>query len=305
MRTLILGCGYLGVALGGELVRRGAEVWGVRRSIAGDAALLQAGIRPVHADVTQPGWSAGLPTDWDAVVYCAAPGAGTPGDYRAVYEAGVRGAIADLGRLRVRRVLYTSSTSVYTAADGEWVTEESPAEPLDEKGRLLRAAELMWTAAAGTVCETVLVLRISGMYGWGRGYYLRRFLEGPELDAGEAQRWVNQVHRDDVVSAAVLALERAPSTRTYNVADDEPARLGEIFAWLTERLGRCAGSGHPVGTLPRRRRGAGDKRVSNARLKAELGWQPRYPTYREGYEAELRRMGLWPGGPAGEAMERV
>ena len=302
MKTLIVGCGYLGLALGAEWVRRGVQVWGVRRTSAADEAMREAGIRPIHADVTRPGWSSDLPAGWDALVYCAAPGRGGQENYRAVYDWGVRRVLEEARRLGVRRALYTSSTGVYAAAGGEWVNEESPAEPADEKGRLLRTAELRWLEAGGSVFESAVIVRISGMYGAGRGYYLRRFLEGPAPEAWERERWVNQIHRDDVVSAVLTVLESAPSGRIYNVSDDEPARLGEIFDWLAARLGR--GVPPPpaaAGALPARRN-AGHKRVSNARLKEELHWRPRYPTYREGYAAELRRMGLWPGAGGGDAV---
>ncbi len=290
MKCLIVGCGYLGVALGAALVQRGHEVWGMRRTREADALLAGAGIRPVHADVTQPGWCRHLPQGVDWAVYCVAPGDGQWASYCSVYGLGVRQAIVELGRLGVRKVVYASSTGVYGQSAGDWVTEESPTEPPDEKGRLLLAAERAWLEAEGALGASVTVLRISGMYGAGRGYYLRRFWEGPGLGPGEKDRWVNQVHRDDVVGAVICALERAVGLAVYNVTDDEPAQLGQIFAWLEARTGRSAPAPNSE-DAPRRRPLAGNKRVANARLKTELAWRLRFPTFREGYDWELARAG--------------
>lgn len=291
MNTLIIGCGYLGGALGGELVRRGHTVWGLRRTAEGDVPLISAGIRPLHADVTRAGWASVLPGPIEWVVYCAAPGRGDPAGYAAVYGAGVRQVVEELRGHPVQKAVYTSSTGVYAEAAGGWVTEESATAAPDEKAAWLLQAERTWQEAAQSGPWRSVVLRVSGMYGAGRGYYLRRFFEGPGLAPGEADRWINQVHRDDAVEAVICALERADNGAVYNVTDDEPVRLGSLFAWLEERTGRPA----PAGGAPgegRRRPGSGNKRVSNARLKADLGWRPRYPTFREGYEGELVRLGL-------------
>ena len=74
MRVLIVGCGYVGVPLGAELVRLGHEVFGLRRSPAAESELQAAGIQPLTGDVTQPETLAKLPCDFDWVVNCVAAG---------------------------------------------------------------------------------------------------------------------------------------------------------------------------------------------------------------------------------------
>lgn len=296
VKTLILGCGYLGAALGQAMVGRGHEVWGLRRNAAGMETLQAFGIRPVPGDLTRAGWSAGLPRDLDWAVYCAAADSGTAAAYEAVYGLGVRQAIRELRQLGVRRLVYTGSTGVYAAAGDAWVTEESPVDPADEKNRWLLEGEAAWLEANRAGWLDAVVLRIAGIYGAGRGYWLRRFLEGPELMPEERDRWINQVHRDDVVQAVMCALERGAAGRIYNVCDDEPTTAGRLFAWLEARLGprhREWASG-----ILRARRVSANKRVSNARLKAELGWRPLYPTFREGYAHELEWTSAEPRGLA-------
>ena len=74
MRVLIVGCGYVGLPLGAELVRRGHEISGLRRSALAEAELKAAGITPLHADITRPETLARLPRDFDWVVNCSASG---------------------------------------------------------------------------------------------------------------------------------------------------------------------------------------------------------------------------------------
>jgi len=76
MRILIVGCGYVGLPLGIELVRQGHEVFGLRRSAAAADGLKNAGLQPLHADITRPEELQRLPRDFDWVVNCTASGGG-------------------------------------------------------------------------------------------------------------------------------------------------------------------------------------------------------------------------------------
>jgi nucleoside-diphosphate-sugar epimerase len=92
------------------------------------------------------------------------------------------------------------------------------------------------------------------------------------------------VHRDDICAAIWRALA-APSSvgsEIFNVADDAPTAKRDVADWLAERLHVSAPefTGAPAGT---RRAVTPDRIVSNAKLKAVLGWQPRFPSFREGY----------------------
>ena len=132
-RVLIAGCGYVGSALAARLAADGDEVWGMRRTPAG----LPAGVRPLAADLRDPATLAGLPEGLTTVFYTAAADGGSEDDYRAVYVDGPRNLLAALAAQgqRPRRVIFTSSTSVYGQSGGEWVDEDSPAEPAGFRGR--------------------------------------------------------------------------------------------------------------------------------------------------------------------------
>jgi nucleoside-diphosphate-sugar epimerase len=108
------------------------------------------------------------------------------------------------------------------------------------------------------------------------------------------------IHRDDLVRAVDAAIRRGKGGEIYNVADDEPVREVAFFSWLAETLGGTLPPRAEEEVVARRKRGLTDKRISNRRLKEELACSLRYPTYRQGYAAEmdrLRREGLLPASP--------
>lgn len=291
LRVLIAGCGYVGLATGAELIKRGHLVWGLRRSASPEQALRQAGIQPLHGDLSQPESLARLQSEFDWVVYCAAASGGGLQEYRATYIEGMRNLLARLAGAPMRKLVYTSSTSVYGQNDGSIVDERSPTAPAAETSQILvKAEERLLDAARQKRCPAV-ILRVAGIYGPGRGYWLRQFLSGEARLEGDGRRILNMVHRDDVAGAIIAALERGRSGEIYNVVDDHPATQVEVFTWLSERLNRAL---PPSSTEASHKRGVTNKRVSNQRLRTALGYKLKYPSFREGYEEEIRALGYMP-----------
>lgn len=287
MRTLIVGCGYVGLALGAELVRQGHAVWGLRRNQAGEPTLREQGIQPLFADLTRPGALVGVRPDFDWVVHSMSASDSSTEAYRATYVEATRHLLAWLAPKPPAKLVYTSSTGVYGQNDGSTVTESSPTEPAAETGRVLLEAErLLLEAARQNRCPAV-ILRVAGIYGPGRGYWLRQFLSGEARLEGDGQRLLNMVHRDDVAGAIIAALERGEPGEIYNVADNEPVTQCEVFTWLSERLNRPL---PPAAQAAPRKRGVTNKRIANERLRTELRYRFKYPTFREGYAAELERL---------------
>ena len=175
------------------------------------------------------------------------------------------------------RRLFVSSTSVYGQTDGEIVTEESPAEPATETGKILREAEKVALTAGA------IVVRSAGIYGPGRGVLLEKLRRGEAVIEGDGSRWINQIHRDDLVAALMLLLERGEAGQIYNASDDAPVGQRDFYAWCGEFLRKPMPPSGPVDR--ERKRGLTNKRVSNAKLRA-LGWAPKFPSFREGLKAE-------------------
>ncbi len=278
-RVLIAGCGYVGEAAADLFHAAGWFVEGWTAS-ENSASLLSGKPYPVRAvDVSrrdQVAARASVPAGFDALILCASTRGGDPQAYRRVYFQGARNL---LEAFPGSKLLFTSSTSVYAQRDASWVTEQSETKPTHERACILLETERLVLEAGGTV------LRVAGIHGPGRSALLSKLLKGAAIINPQIDRFVNQVHRDDITAALFLLLSgELGSGQIYNVVDDQPILQSECYRWLAKRLRR---------PLPRieestqtRKRGDSNKRVSNAKLRG-LGWEPRYPTFAEAMERSI------------------
>lgn len=281
MRVLIVGCGYIGLPLGKELIHRGHEVFGLRRNAADE--LKAAGIVPLRADVTTLVELQRLPCFFDWVVNCVASGGGNADDYREIYLEGNRNLVTWLAEAPPKKFLYTSSTSVYAQNDGSIVTEKSPTEPDTATGKVLVETEKLLLAAAVEHKLPAVILRVAGIYGPGRGHAFKQFLRGEARIEGDGSRHLNMIHRDDLVGAIVAGFEHGVPGEIYNAVDNQPVSQLNFFQWLAGELNRPLPLAIPSDAETRRKRGATSKRVSNTKLRTELKYEFRYPDFRAGY----------------------
>jgi nucleoside-diphosphate-sugar epimerase len=307
MKCLIVGCGYVGLPLGAELVRLGHEVFGLRRSAAAENELKAAGIQPLYGDVTRSETLAKLPREFDWVVNCIAAGGGAD-DYRQVYLQGTRNLIEWLAPNPPKKFVYTSSTSVYGQTDGSQVKESSPTEPLAETAKILVETEKVLLGNDGSRGRSphqkfpAVVLRVAGIYGPDRGHWFKQFLKDEARMEGDGSRFLNMIHRDDLIGCIIAALKNGRAGEIYNAADDEPVSQLHFFQWLAQSLDKPLPPSEPAAVAlarsgaPRenpdaaRKSGVTNKRVLNRKLKMELGYQFKYPNFRKGYTAELLRL---------------
>ena len=285
MRVLIVGCGYVGLPLGAELVRQGHEVFGLRRS--GGEELRTAGITPLAADITRAETLARLPGNFDWVVNCAASGGGTAEDYRQLYLEGNRNLVSWLRAASPKKFVYTSSTSVYAQNDGSVVTEQCPTEPEAGTARVLVDTERLLLAAAREQHFPAVVLRVAGIYGPGRGHALKQFLRGDARIEGDGSRHFNMIHRTDLIGVILAALERGESGEVYNAADNEPVMQRTFFEWLAAELNRPPPPRVSADAETWRKRGVTNKQVSNAKLRGALKYGFKFPNFRAGYAPEI------------------
>ena len=290
MRVLIVGCGYVGMPLGAELVKQGHEVFGLRRSTGAEADFKAAGIKPLTADITKAEQLAQLPGGYGWVVNCVSASGGGAEEYRQVYLQGTRNLIEWLGAAPPKKFVYTSSTSVYGQNDGSLVKENSPTEPAVETGKILVETERVLLAAARERKFPAVILRLAGIYGPDRGYWLKQYMSNEARIEGNGARILNMIHRDDVVGAIIASLKSGRPGEVYNAVDDEPVTQLAFFQWLSGPLGKELPPSAPEDAEVVSKRGVTNKKVSNRRLKMELGYQLKYPTFRQGYTAELIRL---------------
>ncbi len=275
-RILIAGCGYVGQATADLFHSAGWDVEGWTASEKSATALSAKSYPVRQVDISNRNQVADRPGTFDAVIHCASSRGGGVESYRQIYLDGARNL---LDRFVGNKMLFTGSTSVYAQRDGSWVTEESATEPVRETSQLLVQTEKIVLARGG------MVARLAGIYGPGRSALLSKFLAGTAIVDPENDRFVNQVHRDDIASAIFLLLTRqARGTQINNVVDDQPTRQSDCYRWLAQRLNRQP---PPIGKLTnQRKRGDSNKRVSNAKVRG-LGWIPKYPTFAEGMERSV------------------
>jgi nucleoside-diphosphate-sugar epimerase len=277
---LIIGCGYVGERAADLLHGQEREVTGITHSAASAARLSQAKpYRVLRCDVSDDVSVQHLATKLGAaphtIIHCASSSRGGAEMYRKVYLEGC----AYLQRcFPGARILFTSSSSVYPQTDGSVVTEESDASPDRETSRLLRETEDMVLTHRGCVA------RLAGIYGPGRSFVLKNFLEGTATIEGNdgAGRFLNQIHREDAASA-LAHLATAAREGIFNVADDCPMTQRECFTELSRRFHKPM----PAISEPdtNRKRAWTHKRVSNTKLRAS-GWRPRYASYFNALDAD-------------------
>jgi nucleoside-diphosphate-sugar epimerase len=275
-RILIAGCGYVGQAAADLFHAAGWAVEGWTRSEQSAATLRAKPYLVRDVDISKRDQVAKCVGTFDATIHCASSRGGDAEAYRRIYLDGARNLIE---RFPGSNLLFTSSTSVYAQRDGSWVTEESETKPMRETSRILLEAERLVLNRGG------IVARLAGIYGPGRSALLNKFLSGAAIVDPENDRFVNQVHRDDIASALIFLLSpKAAGAQIYNVVDDQPILQSECYRWLSHKLNRPL---PPIATSnQQRKRGNSNKRVSNAKLR-RLGWTPRYPTFAEAMEKSI------------------
>ncbi|MCF7709214.1 MAG: SDR family oxidoreductase [Verrucomicrobia bacterium] len=290
MRILITGCGYVGTALGAELSRLGHEVFGVRRSAAARSELEAAGIRLITADISDRESLDQIPGGFDWIVNTVATGGGDAEAYRQAYLKGTKNLIARFAADPPKKFVYTSSTGVYGQSDGKPVKEESPTEPQNDTGRVLVETEKVLRDAFREKQFPAIILRPAGIYGPGRCYWIRKLISKPPSINVPRDRYLNMVHIDDLVGALIEVLQDAHAGTIFNVADDEPVTVSHFLKWLSDSLGIPIPPLYDKPSAEGERRHPGNKRVLNRKLKMELGYSFKYPTFREGYTAEITKL---------------
>ncbi len=267
-KILIAGCGDLGIQLGLTLVENGHEVFGLRR----DGSKIPPAIKAISADLNQERLN--LPENLDYVFYTASAGKYNDFAYYQAYVSGLKNLLKGLAGQKIKRLFFTSSTSVFSQSDGEWVTEESLAEEHNfSSKRLLEGEQLAlksgWPAT---------VVRFGGIYGPGRTHIIEQVKTGKAHCMEDV--YSNRIHSDDCVGVFCHLMQLDSPDSLYIGVDDQPTLSCEVYEWLAEQLS--------IGTIEHSeptensRLMRSNKRLSNAKIRA-TGYAFKYPSYQEGY----------------------
>ena len=252
---------------------QGCEVWGLRRRIEE----LPPEIRGLRADLAEA--MPDLPGEFEYMFIITTADNFEEAAYRRAY-VDVASHVARLAREsqpKLRRLFFVSSTSVYGQQAGEWVEEDTPAAAGSFSGRLIRLAEEVLFQSE----LPVTVVRCGGIYGPGRGRTVDRVRKGQASCAGGEPKYVNLIHRDDLVCVLEHLMKVGHPADVYIAVDHEPVAQDELLGWIAREL-HVPEPPLRVGEEDAYRRSKSNKRCRNHRLLG-TGFVFAYPTYREGY----------------------
>lgn len=283
---LFFGLGFSARELAPRLAAEGWAISATSRSAEGAAAISAKGYRGFVFDGTAP-----LPaTAFDGITHVVTsvpPDRG--GDPVLHQHAG------DFARraAQFRWVAYLSTTGVYGDHGGGLVTEDTPLTPNTERGQRRLDAETQWLELWRDTGLPVHVFRLAGIYGPGRNQLLS-LLDGTAKRVIKPGQIFSRIHVADIASVLEASMARPHPGRAYNVCDDEACPPQDVVEYGARLLGLPVPPDVPfeAAELSAMARSfyADSKRVSNARLKSELGVTLAFPTYREGLGDIAKRL---------------
>ncbi|ESR25893.1 SDR family oxidoreductase [Lutibaculum baratangense] len=283
-RLFVFGLGYSATTLARRLLAGGWRVGGTVRSEEKAAALKDEGVEAVVFDGGRDGSAVAAEAMAGASHLLTSISPGEEGDPVLLTH---RDAIAAQAET-LRWIGYLSTIGVYGDAGGAWIDEETSPEPPNARTKRRVEAEAQWLALGRAIGVPTAVFRIAGIYGPGRNQ-LRQLKEGTAKRLVKPGQVFNRIHVDDIASAVAASMARPAQGRVYNLADDLPMPPQDVVTFAAGLLGVEPPPEVPFETAElspmARSFYASSKRVSNRRIKEELGVELRYPTYREGLTA--------------------
>lgn len=289
MHLFCFGLGYSSGVVAGRLAQQGWRITGTSTRAEGAAQLAANGYTGLVFDGTAASEEiAKQLRDATHVLLSIPPEAdGDPAFVRHSEDIRVSCSVNWVG--------YFSTVGVYGDAQGGWVDEETQAKPGSERGKRRLAAERQWLGLARDAGKHAAVFRLPGIYGPGR-CALDDVLDGTARSIIKPGQVFNRIHAEDIASAVIAAIKRPHPGRIYNVTDDEPGPPQDVVNFAAQLLGRpqppsmdfATAELSPILSPMARSFYSENKRVANARMKAELGISLKYPNYREGLRAILR-----------------
>lgn len=276
MKVLILGCGYTGTRLAHWLLKRGTSVQITTRT---GSALLGLDV-PTYAfaygDQTQPLASEAL-VGVTHILSSIPPA-----------KDGVDPVVAlllhTLQSLDLQWFGYLSTTGVYGDTQGAWVDETSELKPSNVRSQHRVNIEAKFLAAN----LPTHIFRLPGIYGSGRSIF-ERLQSGKIKHIDKPGHVFSRIHVDDIVQTVGTSMLNPNPTNIYNVADDEPSEPSTLIIKVHQLMGSPPPTAIPFDPEQMSPIAASFwkdcRRVSNQKIKEDLGVELLYPTYREGLQA--------------------
>jgi nucleoside-diphosphate-sugar epimerase len=277
---IILGCGYLGGHLARAALAAGRPVRVCARSTGRLAPLAALGADVKYLNASLPKQFNPLLSGWTGatVVYSIPPVTELPPGHA------IRAALQGAHAAGAGCFVHFSSSGLYgnLPDDEAWIDEDTPVAVDDPPMAGVRSDEA--TIDDCTFDLRTVILRLAPVYGVARGMRAQ-LRKGKYTILEDGRHTTSRIYIDDVAQVVFAAEARAPARSRYLVADDEPTTQGEYAAWLSARMGLPMPPSRQMYEPGGRQTSHRNRRVRNARMKAELGVELRYPSYREGEAA--------------------
>jgi nucleoside-diphosphate-sugar epimerase len=283
-RLLIVGCGDVGLRVARRLRGR-FRILALTHSAQRIDELRAAGVVPLMGDLDEPPTLTRLAGLADAVLHLAPPLPYGQFDPRTLHL------LQALGRRTAPRVLvYASTTGVYGDAQGAWFDETRAVAPANARAHRRVHAEQVVRRFGRQHGVRVVVLRVPGIYALDRegGDPRERVRRGSPVLVPQDDVFTNHIHADDLARACVRAIYQGWPMRAVHVSDETELRMGDYFDWVADAFGMPR---PPRLTRDQAQDALGavtlsfmseSRRLSNRRLKTELGLRLNYPTVVEG-----------------------
>lgn len=184
---------------------------------------------------------------------------------------------------RQASVVYVSTTGVYGDCQGVFFDETRPVAPVNARAKRRVDAERVLRRWAVRNEGRLSILRVPGIYAADR-LPLDRLRQGTPALIPEDDVYTNHIHADDLAQIIALAVFRAQPQRVYHTVDDSDLMMGEYFDQVAQAFGLPSPPRLPRAELATRVSPmllsfmSESRRLSNARMKQELGVQLRWPT---------------------------
>lgn len=273
-RLLVLGCGDVGMRLL-PLLRDRFRIFAVTTQEERRQALRDAGAIPIVADLDRPATLARIARLAPTIVHLAPPQSDGDIDRRT------RNLVAILPD--GARLVYVSTSGVYGDCAGALVDETRLPRPRNARAVRRVDAEKTLRAWAKRAHGRVAILRVPGIYGDGR-LPVERLKNGTPALRQDDDVYTNHIHADDLAHMIVAALFRGAPCRVYHAVDDSDMKMGDYFDAVADALALPRPPRLPFDVLRQQVSPmmlsfmSESRRLSNRRIKEELGVRLRYPT---------------------------
>lgn len=277
------GLGYSGQVIGNLLQAQGWKVSGTTRDITSKVRLEQDGFT-MHLFDDDHHISPDILNDVSHVLLSIPPG--EAGDLVFLQYGNELAARAE----NIEWVGYLSTTGVYGDRQGEWVDENSPLTPSTKRGEKRLKAETDWLSLYESNNLPVHLFRLAGIYGPDSNQ-LEKVAAGTAKRRRKPGQVFSRIHVEDIAGIVIASMKKPNPGQAYNVCDDEAAPPQDVVTFAAHLLNMEPPPEVMFDPKDMSAMGlsffAESKRVSNEKVKSELGYVFKYPTYREGLKALL------------------